>query len=356
MKKFLKYLSKLNEVYNNILFRDINFKELFHILNITKNLNKEEFKNYINNTYKEDFEWIKDFIKDSEEYKFKLKLNNIYNIILSRDIDKDGYLSYLKQFENNILNFNEIEDSLYKSKEYISNKLYGIDKIFYINLNISKKRNEYMINLLNNLSIEYERFEATYGDDINFNNFIFNNEKLLNNLINFKNISNNYEIACTVSHLKLINKIKKCKGRYFLVLEDDANFDNLRYFKNNLKKIIDEAPNFDILLLYKTSEEIPENLYEKWDLKYSGTVAYIVKKKNLYDLKKFYEIRNEKIYFKKNIKLAGADRYIFKMLKTYVYKYNIISTNCDESIIHKEHLEFHKICINKNNLKLKNLK
>ena len=88
---------------------------------------------------------------------------------------------------------------------------------------------------------------------------------------------------------------------------------------------------------------------EVWDLKYSGTVAYIVKKKNLHDLKKFYEIKNDKIYLKKNIKLSGADKYIFKMLKTYVYKYNIISTNCNESIIHQDHLEFHKICINKNN-------
>jgi GR25 family glycosyltransferase involved in LPS biosynthesis len=342
MKKILIDLNKLNKLYNDLLFRDVDQK------GIKFYLNEIETKNIT-------FEWIENNIKQGYEYNLRYNLDKLFKKILGRKIDKYGYLNYSKLINEKSLNLEQLEKDLYRSGEFISKKLNGIDKIFYINLDRSKKRNNKMINLLNQLNIDFERFQAVDGNDIDINNIIFKNNALHKNFFDFIEMSNKFEVACTLSHLKLLKKILNEKSNYFLVLEDDINFENLRYFKYDLKKIIDEAPDFDILLLYKTSEKIPKCIYTKWDFNYLGTVAYVVNKKNLSKINDYYNIIGDIYDLNNNLKFNSADKYIYRMLNTYVYKYNIISTNFNESTIHKEHLEFHRICIYKNNLELKNL-
>lgn len=334
-------MDKLNLIYNKLLFRDIDSVGMkFYMNKIQSNMT---------------FEWIENHIKKGDEYKLKVKLNTLYNKILKRDIDKLGYLHYKKKIHDKSIDFIKLENQLYQSDEYISNKLKGIDKIFYINLDRSKKRNKIMIKLLKNINIKFERFRAIDGNCINIKNIIFKKDCLQNRFFEFCKLSNKYEIACTLSHLKLLSHILNEDGRYFLVLEDDVNFENLKYFKYDLKKIIDEAPKFDILMLYKTSEKIPDTLYKKWDFNYLGTVAYIVDKKNLIKIKEYYNFNDKTLKLNCNLKFNSADKYIYRLLNTYVYKYNIISTNCNESTIHNNHLEYHKVCIKKNNYEIKNL-
>ena len=342
MKKFFNNLNQLNKIYNNLLFRDIDPKGIkFYLLEIE--------------TKKITFECIENNIKEGDEYKLRNKLNKLYRKILGREIDKYGYLNYCNLINKQLLNLEQLEKDLYRSGEFISKKLNGIDKIFYINLDRSKKRNNKMINLLNHLNIDFERFQAVDGNDIDINNIIFKNNALHKKFFDFIEMSNKFEIACTLSHLKLLKKILNEENRYFLVLEDDINFENLKYFKYDLKKIIDEAPDFDILLLYKTSEKIPDCIYTKWDFNYLGTVAYIVNKKKLSKINEYYNIIGDIYNLTNNLKFNSADKYIYRLLNTYVYKYNIISTSYTDSTIHKEHLEFHMKSINKNNWEIKNI-
>ena len=244
---------------------------------------------------------------------------------------------------------------MYGSPEFINSKLIGIDKIFYINLDRSRNRNKNMINMLKNLNVNYERFKAIDGNELDINTIDFESDYLKKHFLEFINISNNYEIACTLSHISLLLKLSMENGEYFLILEDDVNFNNFRYIDFNLKKIIDDAPKFDILLLYKTSDIIPLNLYQRWDTDYLGTVGYIINKRCLKNIKDKFDLIDNKFILKKNIKFSSADKYIYRLFNTYVYKYNLIDTGYDDSTIHPKHLEIHKKSINKNNYELKNM-
>ena len=44
-----------------------------------------------------------------------------------------------------------------------------------------------------------------------------------------------------------------------------------------------------------------------------------------------------------NIILNFADLFIYKLVKTYSYKFSYFLSTCYDSIIHPEHLEFHKM-------------
>jgi GR25 family glycosyltransferase involved in LPS biosynthesis len=340
MEKLFNYLHEINLIYNNFLYRDINFNEIVF------------FKNNIES---KNIDIVREHVINSNEYKNKEKINQIYNNILNRNIDKNGYLSYIHKINTNELTFDSIKNILYGSPEYINSKLIGIDKIFYINLERSRNRNKNMINLLKNLNVNYERFNAIDGNELDINSINFESDYLKKKFIEFINISNNYEIACTLSHLSLLLKLSVENGEYFLILEDDVNFNNFRYIDFNFKKIINDAPKFDILLLYKTSDIIPLNLYQRWDTEYLGTVGYIINKKCLKNIKDKFDLIDNKFFLKKNIKFSSADKYIYRLFNTFVYKYNLIDTGYDDSTIHPNHLNIHKKSINKNNYELKNM-
>ena len=103
--------------------------------------------------------------------------------------------------------------------------------------------------------------------------------------------------------------IKKEKGNYFLILEDDASLKNIQYFKIDLKKIIKNSPEFDILVLYKTcNEELDSRYSSRVDLlknnKYvAGTVAYIISKEGVKNINKFF-------YFNKN-------KFVLELIKEF---------------------------------------
>ena len=60
----------------------------------------------------------------------------------------------------------------------------------------------------------------------------------------------NYEVACTLSHVKAISIIEYLEGDYFMICEDDISIENLHYFDINLFDIIKNAPYFEILMVY----------------------------------------------------------------------------------------------------------
>ena len=50
---------------------------------------------------------------------------------------------------------------------------------------------------------------------------------IITNLTNLNFSMTNYEIACLLSHLKTLYEISKYEGKYFLILEDDADISNI---------------------------------------------------------------------------------------------------------------------------------
>jgi GR25 family glycosyltransferase involved in LPS biosynthesis len=276
--------------------------------------------------------------------EIKDDLSNISYLCNNIDyfLNNKNYINYLNKNYNNINYISKYTDTIFKKNlavfyNIINNslKINYIDSILWINLDRSIDRFNYMNNLLSNIKINNYKVSAIDGKNIT------NLENILN--INFERKMSNYEIACTLSHIKSINYLKYLSGNYFMICEDDISFDNLTYFNYDLKKIILDAPEFDILLLYKSSIQSYSNIYIKWNKNIYGTVCYIISRNGINKLIEYayYDSVKNNFIFNKIINFDVADIYIYKNLNTYVYKYNFITTTCEDSTIHPEHLDSH---------------
>ena len=207
-------------------------------------------------------------------------------------------------------------------------KINGISSINWINLDRSPDRQKNMESLLNNVNVPNNRISAIDGKKEALDNYR-NDDKFTN-----------YEIACTLSHIKAINSLKGSHGEYFMVCEDDITFDNLKYFNESLDDIIKSSPKFDILMVYNNHEFELEH-YQKWKPGIFGAVAYIITKDGINKfINEVAEYQNGIYKLYKPIEVA--DIFIYKYLNTIVYKYCFICTQFDNSTIHNNHLSGHE--------------
>ena len=180
---------------------------------------------------------------------------------------------------------------------------------------------------LNNIDIQSIRLNAINGENLNY-------YKLVNLEYESRELTKN-EIACTLSHIKAIYKLKNIKGSFFMICEDDISFSNLKYFKKNLKDIILDSPDFDILILNKICSTELNETYTKWnDLNVDvySTASYIISRNGINKICTLVDYNNiETFIFNKKIHVA--DIFIYKNLNTYIYKYNFIDINLFESTI-----------------------
>ena len=157
-----------------------------------------------------------------------------------------------------------------------------IEKVYFINLDKSVDRRKNLIKnaLENNISIS--RFPGYYGKNLNkqklydegiFDKFIFRTKDGM--------------IGCTLSHLKLWEKINKDKDEIVLILEDDVLFtDNFwEKFNDYYKQLPDD---WDIAYLgasniygKKTSKNLIKPIYGTKSLTNVGAYAMLVRKKNM---------------------------------------------------------------------------
>jgi GR25 family glycosyltransferase involved in LPS biosynthesis len=290
------------------------------------------------------------FIEDNIYLKNNIMDNdwqNSYFTYIDNDkiIIKVSYKNYYE--ENNYLN-NFHYDTLYNQHNIYNNikheyyKINFISKILWINLERSVDRKNYMENLLKNINIENIRINAIDGKNDNIRNIIN---------IPFTRDLSNYEIACTLSHIKAINYLNKIDGNFFMICEDDITLNNLILFNTNLNDIILNSPEFDILILNKIYLNNLKNLYEKWndyniDL-ISGTACYIISRKGINKIIKNAEyLENNNFIFNQDKFFDVADIYLYKNLETYVYKYNFIGTIDKDSTIHNDHVNHHTLSTN----------
>ncbi len=109
-------------------------------------------------------------------------------------------------------------------------------KVYYINLDKSKVRRDFMENQFATLNIPITRFTAIYGKELPFS-FLKKAKKEFNFLAHYPNL-NDGEIGLTKTYFELWEVIKNQTEDYAIVLEDDALLDN-SFFKD-LPRILDE--------------------------------------------------------------------------------------------------------------------
>ena len=158
-------------------------------------------------------------------------------------------------------------------------KILGNIPIYYINLNRSTDRKTILLNyFLNNDIDNFKRVEAIDGNNLNINDI--KDKFTLNSAIS------KYEIACTLSHYKAIEKFLSDNEDYGLIIEDDCKFDYLKYQSIPLKELIKMNKSWEILKLSSTDKlrkgkflNVSKLIGNKFNTLVSGsTVAYIITK------------------------------------------------------------------------------
>jgi GR25 family glycosyltransferase involved in LPS biosynthesis len=232
---------------------------------------------------------------------------------------------------------------------------------YWINLDKSIDRKEYMIKLLKKYKIKNIRIPGIDGTNksivdrlVKYKNSDDNNSKNLNFFLNDKEIKyenhhvENFDkqLGCLISHINAIKYFyEKDNNDYCLILEDDVNFDlfakyNLN-FNETINSIVKECnKEWDILQLSYTVKKSgalssnPIDMYLDWFPKCYGTVGYVINKKGAKKLINHIYINNKIIIDNNNFYKYVADFYLYSQLKTYIYKIPIFSFNSNfDSII-----------------------
>ena len=206
-------------------------------------------------------------------------------------------------------------------------KINGINKIYYINLDRSNDRNDKMINILSQINVPYERINAIDG----------------NNLPDIKNININinlnsnslskYQLGCLLSHIKSINEFYLSDNNNCLILEDDISFVNLNFVNTDIKTIIHNSPSFDILMLSKTYTQKISSMYIQYNYGIWGTMGYIITRNGAKKILNCVNVNRDYKEFDFKVEPEVADSFLYKYCNTLVYKYSIIIDNSTESTI-----------------------
>ena len=307
---------------------------------------------------------LKNYIKDNILLKNTLPHDNWFNCYFinkstNKILIKISYHNYYN--ENNYLKKNHycvLYNNKLVYKNYISfDKINFIDHILWINLERSNDRRLIMENLFKNINIPNTRINAIDGKNEDVKSYVNTDYE--------RNLSD-YEIACTLSHIKAINYLKNINGNYFMICEDDISFNNINLFNETLQDIIKNSPPFDILLLSKIYYYELGELYSNWNYhldfngmnyQIAGTGCYIISRSGINKIinNASYNIISNTFNFSSK-KIDVADMYIYKNLDAYVYKYDFIGIQCVSSLIHDDHVNHQSVCsINQQNLIIKNL-
>ena len=239
----------------------------------------------------------------------------------------------------------------------------NIDVIYWINLDKSVERKTNMEHILSNFPIHNNRISAVDGT---INNDIKNTYFSLDNNSKYYPNYSNTEYAILASHLNAIDKFitEDNNYEYCLIFEDDLSLDFIQYWNKPISEIINDAPHdWEILMLGYFSLNLNyQHDYSKWNNEWSA-LSYIVNKKNIKNSNKLKQLKI--INIDKNIKknknnfkwkcneydLMVSDNYIFSKFNTYVYKYPYFTfPNNNDSTLHSDHLNYHKIYKNNNYL------
>ena len=228
----------------------------------------------------------------------------------------------------------------------------GSIPIYYINLERSKDRKEYMIEQFKDYKItNYRRIEGVDGKNIKkIGNNLYNIEGRDLTFFNNFNTGSNSEIGCTLSHILAIKTAYDNKDNTALIFEDDASLSLLSLFECTLEKKIEDMPkNCDILML-ATSDNVKHTKKYKKRIDENLTTCYLITRtgiekivnnylKNFHSNNNFFILDKNINVNKKNKNKIPSDYYIYNLCNTYILYPNIFySVNYNlNSTIHDSH-------------------
>jgi len=223
--------------------------------------------------------------------------------------------------------------------------LKGIDIIYWINLETSVDRKNNIIKMFENKvfeNIKKERINGINGNNVDLCKYIEDYDEEL---------MSKSEYGCLLSHLDAINTFSKSDNNIALILEDDCTLEFKKYWNDKIENIIKNAPSdWEVLHLSYTNWNENYKIH-KWnnDDKYIdtmnyGTLSYLINKNAALKLINNFYTENKKYkIFKYDKKHYPSDKFIYKFLKTYFYKYPFFIYKTDnDSTIHTNHLSFHE--------------
>ncbi len=220
----------------------------------------------------------------------------------------------------------------------INKYLDEINIIYWINLDRSENRRNYMINnVLNYIDIPNERIIAVDGKNETDKN-IYNNFISDTHFVQTKS-----EYACLLSHLNTIKKFSESEHQLALILEDDVTLEYAYLWNKKISEIINNAPkDWDIIMLNYIF--VKKKLELDYTYNLNGTIysaqAYLINKNGALKLMNTI-YKNNKYILLPHYKHC-ADNYIYSLLKTYAYKYPYFTySHNNDSTIHPTYLIKH---------------
>ena len=198
--------------------------------------------------------------------------------------------------------------------------------IYWINMEKSKKRCKYMGKVLHNpvfKGIPKTRISA------------FDSEKqnIMDKLIITKKSPHMTPstYGCLISHLDTIHTFSKSDYDFALIFEDDVSLQGFKPFWNkSLDEIVRSSPpDWEILQLgfgLNDKNGLPKMEYTPMSIgNYWQTVSYLISKAGAKRfIKEYYVDGKYRLY---NNICQEADNFIFRVLRTYTYKFPLFTNN-----------------------------
>ena len=224
--------------------------------------------------------------------------------------------------------------------------------IFYmINLLQCDDRKSTMYKLYDNDNLKY--VEAIDGSWISDNDEV----RLPPNLQFIKKSQykiNDYELACTASHIKAIKIAYENNEQGVFIIEDDTHNTYKSLWKKNLRSIIMNKPtDAECVIFFTSNVDLQRKLiaisekkeYIKFDNKlHTSTGVYYITRSGMEKIYKYY-VKNDKIVFpiaNSRAELLADRQAIFTRMKTYHYTSPTFIDECQSSTIHQRHLTIHE--------------
>ena len=217
----------------------------------------------------------------------------------------------------------------------------GVDIIYWINLDRSKDRRDYMENLLKDnvfQNVPNKRIRAVDGEKTK-------DAVLTKYVMQRQSRCSNVEYACFLSHLETIREFSQTDNSVALIFEDDITLDFKPHWSKTIREIMDAAPDdWEIIQLsYMTDKsKIPTQDFVPTYGNYFSAAAYLIN--NTAAKRWMREIYYDEKYHLDDSARHVADEYTFHKLRTYTYRhpYFIYKANNDTTLYHTGSLPFHE--------------
>jgi GR25 family glycosyltransferase involved in LPS biosynthesis len=224
-------------------------------------------------------------------------------------------------------------------------------KYYWINIDKSTKRREFMEKQFKYLNIDNQRISAITPND--FDEILVQKRPLSCNYPGC--ITCEYEFACLCSHIKAMQEALKSNDPYFVIMEDDMFIPFVIDYDKFIQTIPKDADIIQMMILYaNTVRTLYYNLYKKnvlfikWQYLLPATGQYLISRQGAQKLVNMFYNKELNKYDFSNAKFQiVADVLLYSSVNTYATTYPFCHPHIPMgSEIHPDHLSAHADAVN----------